>query len=116
MQASPHTPRWPDGPEIAVGVSVIGLCLTHDCTPGAIVVTETFGGMHGRFDGRALADRIRELRPSVALLMTRMTLDPEFEHGVLFGCAIGLLAALGIAVEYEPIATTVTAPDGMALH
>lgn len=115
MPTSSHSPRWPDGPEIAIGVSDIGLCVTHDCTPFGAVTVETFGGMHGRLDAVALADRLRDLRPSVALIMSHMTPDPDFEHGVLFGCAVGLLAALGVAVEYEPVRIEAREP-GAVLH
>ncbi|MGW8787127.1 hypothetical protein [Heyndrickxia sporothermodurans] len=108
-------PRYPDGPVIGLGVNDIGLCLTHDCTPFGAVTVETFGGLHGRLDAVALAARIRELRPSMALLMSRMTPDPSFEHGVLFGCAVGLLAALGVAVEYEPLQLEAREP-GHVLH
>ncbi|MGH1571891.1 hypothetical protein ACRAWG_15845 [Methylobacterium sp. P31] len=109
----PHTPRWPNGPEICIGVSDIGLCLSHDATPSGAVAVENFGGMHGRLDGRALAARIRELQTSLAVLVTRTSATLDYEYGVIVGLGVGLLSALGVAVEYEPVEIT---PTGRVLH
>jgi hypothetical protein len=46
--------------------------------------------------------------------MSRMTPDPGFEHGVLLGCAVGLLGALGVEVQYEPV--KIVAPARATRH
>lgn len=115
LPKSNYTPRWPDGPVIGLAIASEAVGLTFGDGTGA-VKTETYGGLHGRLDAAALRDRLQTLKPSTAMLFVRVDIDADFEAGVVFGTAVGMLAAMGIPIEHPPLSATVTAPKGVVLH
>lgn len=115
MTGPTHTPRWPDGPEIGLGVAEDAICLTYAIASGE-VITESYGGLYGRLDAPAIRTRLLELKPSAALLFCRPDPEMGFESGVLLGTVVGMLAAMGIPILHPELPPTVQAPDGMVLH
>lgn len=110
-----HDPRWPDGPEISLGVAEDAICLTFGTASGE-VVTESYGGLYGRLDTPAIRTRLLDLKPSAALLFCRPDPEMGFESSVLLGTVIGMLAAMGIPILHPELPPTTIAPAGIVLH
>lgn len=109
--------RWPGGPLVAIAMMEDVIGLSHCQTGDGEAVTEAFGALNGRVDAYALADRLRQLRPSAAMVVPHATRDADqYEAGMLVGTIVALVTALGIGVEWSPLPPIVTTPAGVVVH
>ena len=117
MRSQDPGPRWPDGPLVAIVLldDVIGL--SHCRTVDGEAVTEAFGALHGRVDAFALADRLRQLQPSSAMVVPHGSRDADqYEQGMLVGSVVALVAALGIGMEWAPLPPAAVTRHGTVIH